>query len=468
MKIHVIRCIVAMALLIGLSGLAAAAPVASIADIPGGQTIFFNGGPTRFTDPNALNVHLAPFGMFSPTALPLFAGVDDAPTAVSSTGNTGAFGPNNVNFGDSLNSTITIETTGLPWIAIGYAGGVTHFFDTESTFSITAYDKNGDPIETVNQVYTANTAVFVGVQTSAFTPIYKVDITFSSLNDTLAWFDNLTFKPIFEPTRELLNDLLTYNGYTHVLNPPVSGCAGGVLALTLYFTYNGPNEFANLLYRLVNIDAPRTLIGANGTDVGIPNANLGPDEKLTPGEAFTGDVSICLPNHSRFFLTLDVYGAPVLDTKRVFVTSTVSNGALGGLAGADAFCQARANAAAIGGTWTAWLSAPGVAAVDRIANAQYVLVDEGTLIAFDLTDLTSGSLIESIFLTELGTISTNNAWTGTAPDGLGTVNTCNAWSSNLNADAGDYGVSAESSALWTLSPPPAACDSMLSLYCFEN
>ena len=41
---------------------------------------------------------------------------------------------------------------------------------------------------------------------------------------------------------------------------------------------------------------------------------------------------------------------------RVFVSSATYDGALGGHAGADATCQSLATAAALGGTWMAWIS----------------------------------------------------------------------------------------------------------------
>jgi cysteine-rich repeat protein len=42
--------------------------------------------------------------------------------------------------------------------------------------------------------------------------------------------------------------------------------------------------------------------------------------------------------------------------KLVFITSGSWNGNLGGLAGGDGKCQTLANAAALGGTYKAWLS----------------------------------------------------------------------------------------------------------------
>ncbi|MFO0674362.1 MAG: DUF1554 domain-containing protein [Polyangiaceae bacterium] len=51
---------------------------------------------------------------------------------------------------------------------------------------------------------------------------------------------------------------------------------------------------------------------------------------------------------------------------RIFLTSTVYDGNLGGLAGADAKCQARADAASLGGTWKAILSTRTVDARDHV------------------------------------------------------------------------------------------------------
>ena len=84
------------------------------------------------------------------------------------------------------------------------------------------------------------------------------------------------------------------------------------------------------------------------------------------------------------------------DTSNVFVTSTIHDGNLGGLAGADAICQARAEAdgsLAAPGTYKAWLSAGGAgnSAADRLTHATvpYKLVN-GTQIAADWDRLVDG------------------------------------------------------------------------------
>ncbi|MDZ4247347.1 MAG: DUF1554 domain-containing protein, partial [Dehalococcoidia bacterium] len=77
--------------------------------------------------------------------------------------------------------------------------------------------------------------------------------------------------------------------------------------------------------------------------------------------------------------------------KRVFVTAATYNGNLGGLSGADAKCQASANAVNLGGTWKAWLSDSNTSAGSRLnhSDSPYRLLN-GTTIANNWDDLVDG------------------------------------------------------------------------------
>ena len=77
----------------------------------------------------------------------------------------------------------------------------------------------------------------------------------------------------------------------------------------------------------------------------------------------------------------------------VFVTSMAISGGmppLGGLAGADAFCQSRATAAKLTGTYLAWLAAGAVTPASRMVHhtGPYQLTT-GDVIAQGWTDLLS-------------------------------------------------------------------------------
>jgi hypothetical protein len=95
--------------------------------------------------------------------------------------------------------------------------------------------------------------------------------------------------------------------------------------------------------------------------------------------------------------------AQKLCAKRVFTTSVRYDGNLGGLAGADAKCQARAVAASLPGTYKAWLSDATGSPSTRFTKSTipYRTVD-GTLIANDYADLTDGTLAAPPDKTETG------------------------------------------------------------------
>ena len=167
-------------------------------------------------------------------------------------------------------------------------------------------------------------------------------------------------------------------------------------------------------------------------------------------------------------------GGAAAQQSRVFVTSTTSNGNLfgvGGLAGGDQECEARAAAANLGGgPWVAWLStSTGVDARDRLtATGPFVRASNvGTTIADDIADLTDNTLDASIRFDESGNFpSAETAWTGTDGDGTVANATCIDWTSN--SESGVVGVvSATDTAGWT-NAFTLACVEALPLYCFEQ
>lgn len=87
----------------------------------------------------------------------------------------------------------------------------------------------------------------------------------------------------------------------------------------------------------------------------------------------------------------------------MFVTSTSTDGGLGGLRGADQLCGERARAAGLAGTFQAWLcdGTNSPATRSMRADVPYVRTD-GAVIARNWTDLTDGSILHPINVTELG------------------------------------------------------------------
>ena len=168
---------------------------------------------------------------------------------------------------------------------------------------------------------------------------------------------------------------------------------------------------------------------------------------------------------------------PSGDVVTVFVTQTAYQGDLGGLDGADAICQQRAEAAGLTGTnWKAWLSDNDAPATDRIPDGQYRLVD-GTLVADNKTDLTDGLLKAPINLNEYDQAQSGLVWTATNSDGTGTGNTCNNWTDASSQqggcpdpedpNCGSVGSTSATNDEWTkLNAAPFQCSAQYNLYCF--
>jgi hypothetical protein len=180
-------------------------------------------------------------------------------------------------------------------------------------------------------------------------------------------------------------------------------------------------------------------------------------------------------------------GKCVSNPKKVFVTSTTYKaGDLGGLAGADAKCQARAMAAGLTGTFRAWLSDSDDQPATRFIkeNGPYLLVT-GNVVANNFTQVTSGTLRHAINVTELGTAAptatipgctTPIVWTNTTSDGyVGDPGaTCGDWTDSV-VFSGWFGTTT-SQTEWT-SPnctgvagtsTATGCGALAPIYCFEQ
>jgi len=161
------------------------------------------------------------------------------------------------------------------------------------------------------------------------------------------------------------------------------------------------------------------------------------------------------------------YGPTPLPSKRVFATSTTFQGHLGGLAGADAECQARAVAAGLGGIWRAWLSSSSTDAKDRIPDATYKRLDSA-VIATNKVGLTDGSTDYPIDRDENNSqiIGEPSVWTGTTTQGVKKSNTCSDWMSA--GGQGDIGSLQDTNGLWTEAGSVTCGFIYRHLYCFEQ
>jgi hypothetical protein len=204
-----------------------------------------------------------------------------------------------------------------------------------------------------------------------------------------------------------------------------------------------------------------------------PHAEVGPPDAPTPVEASTFDA-----------VNDQVTATP----KHVFVTSQASTGNLGGLAGADAICQAGANQASLAGTYMAWLSSTLASPASRMTHSTgpYELPN-GVRVANDWQGLTSGMLLAPIDVTEkggspprlstfCGLTNVSPTWTSTATNGtLATTlaATCADWTTSgtsTGAILGEVGATDQNWTNWCGSQGAGAtiCGAFASLYCIEQ
>src|SRR5690606_24810944 len=172
-----------------------------------------------------------------------------------------------------------------------------------------------------------------------------------------------------------------------------------------------------------------------------------------------------------------------IDSKYVFVSSQMYDGNLGGLAGADAKCQALADAANLPGTYMAWVStneANGSPATRFTQSpTPYVKVD-GVKVADNWADLIDGVLDSAIDKTELGgappigDTSCNGGgsatvWSATNTNGtfidVGIDYNCTNWTSNELIPS-LWGLATDPNSAWTNWCSGGICSWVSPIYCF--
>ncbi len=159
------------------------------------------------------------------------------------------------------------------------------------------------------------------------------------------------------------------------------------------------------------------------------------------------------------------------DERVAFISSTTTNGSLGGVQGANTYCQTRAETAGLSGRYIAWIansnpySAP--AFVFERASMPYVRVD-GVQIADDWTDLVSGTINSRLNVTEVQGAGPSGVFTNVTEFGLQNSSTshCVDFTSSGGVTV-KGGASSSTDAGWT-NQPTLACNTNRALYCFEQ
>lgn len=142
------------------------------------------------------------------------------------------------------------------------------------------------------------------------------------------------------------------------------------------------------------------------------------------------------------------------------------NGNLGGLAGADAKCQASADYEELGGAWIAWLSDSTTNALDRVTSDGPWYTLDGHL-AFSHKSELAGKPRAVILIDQAeGHVAASSYWTGTRLGGTNDAPNCLNWTSSSDLDEGLWG-NGGSLDDWTAAKHPGSCLVALNLLCLE-
>jgi hypothetical protein len=127
----------------------------------------------------------------------------------------------------------------------------------------------------------------------------------------------------------------------------------------------------------------------------------------------------------------------------------------------------------LAGTYKTWLSESTSAPISRFvpSSGPYRLVN-GTMIAANWADLTDGTLLASITVTETGggLGATSITWTHTGPNGSrdGVANEhCANWTTNNVQSRGGAGFADQTNIAWT-KIESFPCSNHRHLYCFQQ
>lgn len=156
---------------------------------------------------------------------------------------------------------------------------------------------------------------------------------------------------------------------------------------------------------------------------------------------------------------------------RVFVSSQLYTGALGGLAGADLKCTGLARAAGLVRNYKVILSdqPQGIHASSRIqANANVYVLDAGGvahLVKDSLATVwSSQSLLYAVKYNEFGNLTAGGVWTGTSGTGAASGSHCTSWS---GTGFGLQGASTATNGSW-MSNAGAPCATNARIYCISQ
>ena len=211
---------------------------------------------------------------------------------------------------------------------------------------------------------------------------------------------------------------------------------------------------------------------------------LAPEVGCNNANRITGDATyfysqLNLPQSGWDFASTWKYPAagnhlPILQWQNeytAFVTSSTSNGNLGGSSGADIRCQTAAQAGGLANpsSYVAILSTGTQSAREKIRVNGPVYDVAGNLVAEGLWDFWNANLSTALQRDETGALvaSTQSSFTDSSAAGVSAGNHCNDWTSDQAADSATIGDITQTNGTW-ISNGTDTCDQMHRLYCISQ
>jgi hypothetical protein len=199
----------------------------------------------------------------------------------------------------------------------------------------------------------------------------------------------------------------------------------------------------------------------NGDDGGGCNSSA--------DSASTAHGSTSSSSNSSPHVAVDASAPEASARKYVFVTSAHSAADLGGIAGADARCQAAAATAKLPGTFEAWLSTHETNAIERLGGAGpwYTTADD---LAFAGRPDADGPPLTDL-LDETGAIPPTDAadsWSGSDLSGRADGYDCEGWTSSSATERATLGNGQGDDLVWGGGAGTTACNRQASLICFAR
>ena len=156
-----------------------------------------------------------------------------------------------------------------------------------------------------------------------------------------------------------------------------------------------------------------------------------------------------------------------------FVSSVLYKGNFGGALGADAQCQALANASTYAGrTFKSWMSDATTSPSTRFKKTgEGWIRPDGKLVAATWADLVDGNIRAPINVTEQGATYSGTVYSGTKADGtyMGNASwSCSSWTNDAAGALGHVGHSNTTGVGWADLAGANHCSDLQPIYCFEQ